>query len=73
MVLSERGDWNEDVWTYNRVDEILEFHGNPDYKIFIAGDSEHIQAIVNNKSFVGNHYQATILDIETDTEPYELL
>lgn len=75
VVLSEKEDWCENTWTCKSMNEIMNMFGMVDdneLKVVVVGDSDHINAVVNNNALT-KKCQTTIFDTDMDDDPYELI
>lgn len=59
IIFTENSDWNEDVYTIKRANDIVLYH-NMSNKLIVAGDTDHIKHIVDDHLFT---IDTTVFDI----------
>lgn len=71
IVISKKADWTENCWCYSTITDAFLFHCITE-NVVVVGDSLHIQQIINSPE-MRKVDSTTILDTDTDDEPYEFI
>lgn len=67
IILSDKADWNEDVYSVKTVHGVFTSPLGVDYsRLVIIGDSDHIQTIIKDQNFKKIEIQTSIIDTSMD-------